>query len=289
MIRSTPASSIASASAPCRPGRGHEPVDRAEIGEEGERHLVELRVVGEQDDLGGRGDHRLLDRDLLERGVAQPVDGNAGRGDECLVGPESGERADGDVADRAACAAAEHAAGEDDRRVGVLGHLGGGRDRVRHDPQVAPVDELAGELSGRRSRVDDDRRAVGDELGRAPGDRALGLLLLAGAKGVLRLDAAHRDRAAVLAPHHARLGEPGQVAPDGDLCDAQAVGQIRHPDRAGLARQVGDRAEAIRAQHAPPAVALALHSVHTKSIMIESSGAVKMIVRTSSLCRSIGG
>ena len=44
-----------------------------------------------------------------------------------------------------------------------------------------------------------------------------------------------------------RLGEPGQVAPDGHLRDAQAVGQVRHPDRAGLARQVGDRAEAIRA------------------------------------------
>ena len=72
-----------------RPGRGHEPVDRAQIGEERERHLVELRVVGEQDDLGGRGDHRLLDRDLLERGIAQSVDGNAGRGDERLVGPES--------------------------------------------------------------------------------------------------------------------------------------------------------------------------------------------------------
>ena len=130
------------------------------------------------------------------------------------------------------------------------------------------MDELARELGGGRAGVDDDRGAVGDELRGGTGDCALGLLLLARPQRVLRLDPAQGDGAAVLAADDAGLGEPGQVAPDRHLGDPEPVGQVGHPDRAGLAGQVGDRPQAVGAEHSPPALAMAAHLVHTKSIMI---------------------
>ena len=97
--------------------------------------------------------------------------------------------------------------------------------------------------------VEDDRAAVGDQLGGPPADRGLLDGVLAQPERRVGLVAGpDREGAAVGPPDEALFGEPGQVAPDRLVGDAQGLDQVAAADATALADEIGDHLQPVGRQ-----------------------------------------
>ena len=148
------------------------------------------------------------------------------------VDPELADEVDRRLADDAAVARAQHAAGDDHLAVGVVGQDGGDVQVVGDHPQAAMPQQGLGHRLGGGADVDDQRTAR-----RAPppppsaGDALFGVLVQVLALAIADVlgGGARQPRPAVKTRQQPGVGQQLDVAAHGLQRDAEALGQVPPP------------------------------------------------------------
>ncbi|AWY94879.1 Oxidoreductase, short chain dehydrogenase/reductase family protein [Propionibacterium freudenreichii] len=220
----------------------HHMVELGEVGELEQGAPVELGVVEQQHPHLGGFQHGALHLNHLLVGVEAGQVGDARGRQEADVGVHGAHILHDGGAHQRVRPGLVFAAGDEQLRRTVLGHLIGHQQRVGHHRHRRQVGQGTQQPHRRRGIVEHDRAARGDQLaglGRHP-------LLFLGALfhpelGVGLVQAAgDRHHLAAVALQHAALLERGDVAVDRHGRDAGERGKVLHADGALLDHHLGD-------------------------------------------------
>ena len=182
--------------------------------------------------------------------VVHPASG-AIHAQEHDVEVQSRERSLGERPDQLVRLGASEAAGDDELQVRTDRELAGDVQRVRHDGEVASLDDRARDLGRRRTAGQADRGSVGDER-RRRGPDAL-LLLLMPRRLVPKRKLVENplgDGAAVRSRQQALPLEQLEVATDRGCRDPEPVGEVGNAHASIRGEPFEDRAEPFGLPHA---------------------------------------
>lgn len=213
---------------------GIDAVDLAQRADAGGGGALQLGVIRDKAGAAGLPDDGLADADLLHVEIQQvAVDVHGRAADHGQIDLELFDHAGGEGADEAAIGAAQDAAGQNDLGLGVGDEDIGDVHVVRHNHEVAVMEQFARHRLGRGADVEEDRGAFGDVLRAGPRDGGFGGGVQAAAFVIADIgDTRGQDRAAVDTFQLARLGQFRQVAADRLHGDAEAFGKAFDSDLA---------------------------------------------------------